>query len=252
MGGDVGNDGINADVAACSIGYGPFSATVKTRRAREKAHKDVETPETAAAGASATVMNNVGLATNLHLRLSLAGLPHPSQLDDWPYASPEWRLAFVRLYRTILRLHNKVVAVSLCTTRGQGPEAALSAATGVQATSQTTAASAAATATESGHNLAEDKDDHLLRYLLTSDQREFGNRFVQGEFTRHMDADAVTATIFYASWYDYVLQLASGVTAREMTEKEKRLLSDEQKETLNSLRGAFFDLRTSREPKYMP
>ncbi|TPP45167.1 Complex1_LYR-like family protein [Leishmania donovani] len=252
MGIDAGESAIGVDAVARPIGYGPFSAAAKTRLACEKAHKAVETCDSAAAAASATVMNNVTLDTNLYLRLSLAGLPHPSQLQEWAYMSPEWRLAFVRLYRTILRLHNKAVAVSLRTARRQGSEAALSAATGVHATSQISVAGAAVAATEVDNSLAEDKDDYFLRYLLTPDQQEFGNRFVQGEFARHMDADAVAAAIFYASWYEYVLQLASGVTAREMTEKEKRLLTDEQKETLNSLRGAFFGLRASQQPKYMP
>ncbi|KAG5505277.1 hypothetical protein JIQ42_07484 [Leishmania sp. Namibia] len=242
---DACANGIDVDAVARPMGYGPFSATAKARLAREKAQKAARTSDTAVPAASATVMNNVGLDTNLCLRLSLAGLLHPSQLQKQSYRSPEWRLAFVRLYRTILRLHNKQVAVSLRMSREQGPEAALSAVTGVHAASQ-------ATATKAGHSLAEDKEDYLLRYLLTPEQQEFGNRFVQGEFTRHIDADAVAAAIFYTSWYEYVLQLASGVTAREMTEKEKRLLSDEQKEALNSLRGAFFDLRASRQPKYMP
>ncbi|GET86932.1 hypothetical protein, conserved [Leishmania tarentolae] len=242
----------SVDAVARPMGYGPFSAAAKARLARERAHKAVETSDRASVAASATVMSNVSLSTNLHLRLSLAGLPHPSQLQDWAYMSPEWRLAFVRLYRTILRLHNKAVAVSLRTSRGQGSEAAVSAATGVQATSPTSAAGAVVASTEPHHNVAEDPDDYFFRYLLTPDQQEFGNRFVQGEFARHMDADAVAATVFYGSWYEYVLQLASGVTAREMTEKEKRLLSDEQKATLNSLHSAFVNLRVSQQPQYMP
>ncbi|KAG5484042.1 hypothetical protein LSCM1_05896 [Leishmania martiniquensis] len=245
----AGAKNIDVDAVVRPMGYGPFSVTAKARLAREKTQKATATSDSAAPAASATVMSSVGLGTNLSLRLSLAGLTHPSQLQKQPYKSPEWRLSFVRLYRTILRLHNKEVAVSLRTSREQGPEAALSAVTGVCATSQVTATNVAVGATEADHSLAEDEGDYLLRYLLTPEQQEFGNRFVQGEFTRHTDADAVAATIFYTSWYEYVLQLASGVTAREMTQKEKRLLTDEQKETLNSLRGA---LRASRQPQYMP
>lgn len=265
--------GLDVDAVARPMGYGPFSATAKARVLREKAEAHASNnsgADTATeAGHPSTVMHNVTLHTNLSLRLSLAGLPHPSQLQEWAYTSPEWRLAFVRLYRTILRLHNKTVAVSLRTSRGAGPAAAVSAVTGVQTTDggeegadgAATAAAAAPRPTRAGKDdvshspatttPAED-DDYLLRYLLTPEQQEFGNRFVQGEFHRHMDADAVSAAIFYASWYDYVLQLASGVTSRPMTEKEKRLLSEEQKEKLNALRGAFVDLRMSKEPQYMP
>ncbi|KPA76474.1 putative mitochondrial hypothetical protein [Leptomonas pyrrhocoris] len=253
------------DAVARPMGYGPFSATAKTRVLREKAaadHRrqtgDSSATATAAARTASTptglhtsVMHNVTLQTNLSLRLSLAGLPHPSQLRDWAYMSAEWRLAFIRLYRAILRLHNKTVAVSLHTARGEGPEAAVMAVTGVQKTQDGSAV--AADVKEHDVNVAaKTADDYLLRYLLTPEQQEFGNRFVQGEFQRHMDADAVSAAIFYSSWYDYVLQLASGVTSREMTEKEKRLLSDEQKEKLNALRGAFVDLRVSKAPHYVP
>ncbi|KAG5509566.1 hypothetical protein JKF63_06271 [Porcisia hertigi] len=244
-----GGRGDDVETVTRSIGYGPFSATAKARLRRESVNRAAGTSNSATTAASATIMNNVDLSTNLYLRLSLAGLPHPTQMQDWLYASPEWRLAFVRLYRTIIRLHNKTVAVSLRMARGQGPEAALSAVTGVHASSKSTAASPNAAADS---DLVEDMDDYLLRYLLTPEQQEFGNRFVQSEFARHMDADAVAATTFYASWYEYVLQLASGVTAREMTEKEKRLLSDEQKESLNALRDAFINHRTSKQPTYVP
>lgn len=253
---------VDVDAVARPMGYGPFSTTAKARVLREKTEAQNASsssslsPSASAHAAASTVMQNVTLQTNLSLRLSLAGLPHPSQLETWAYASPKWRLAFVRLYRTILRLHNKTVAVSLRTARGAGPEAAVSAVTGVH-----NAASSLSDGQEEkcvvgegvgGRSAEADEDDYLLRYLLTPEQQEFGNRFVQGEFQRHMDADAVSASIFYASWYDYVLQLASGVTSREMTEKEKRLLSDEQKEKLNTLRGAFVDLRVAKEPQYMP
>lgn len=261
-GGDEnGGAGIDVEAIGRPMGYGPFSATAKARLARERASaaaaaaagfsSDGADAAGAAADGAATVMQNVGLDTNLFLRLSLAGLPHPSQLQDSAFMSPAWRLAFVRLYRTILRLHNKTVAVSLRTARGEGAEAAVSAVTGVQAAASTSEPGDTISRSSSSSNAA-DVDDVLLRYLLTPEQQAFGNSFVQGEFTRHMDADAVSAAIFYQSWYEYVLQLASGVTAREMTEQEKRLLSDEQKEKLNSLRGAFLDLRTAQQPTYMP
>jgi hypothetical protein len=264
---NVGRREVDVDAVARPMGYGPFSATAKARVLREKA--DATNSTSTADAQPSTVMHNVMLQTNLSLRLSLAGLTHPSQLRDSPYQSPEWRLAFVRLYRTILRLHNKTVAVSLRTARGQGPEAAVSAVTGVHhAEEQEGRGGAGATTTSPTTDVdregsvapsptaaaaaEEEEEEYLLRYLLTPEQQEFGNRFVQGEFQRHMDADAVSAAIFYASWYDYVLQLASGVTSREMTETEKRLLSDEHKEKLNALRGAFVELRRSSEPQYMP
>ncbi|KPI88657.1 hypothetical protein ABL78_2261 [Leptomonas seymouri] len=265
-GSDGRHNDIDVDAVTRPMGYGPFSATAKARVLREKAEAENTNRNPAAPALTshtASVMRSVTLQTNLPLRLSLAGLPHPSQLQDWAYKSSEWRLAFIRLYRAILRLHNKAVAVSLHTARGEGPEAAVSAVTGVHKAGDGTvwkadvveggdAAAAAAATCSPARTEVEEAEDYLLRYLLTPEQQEFGNRFVFGEFQRHMDADAVSATIFYASWYDYVLQLASGVTSREMTEKEKRLLSDEQKEKLNALHGAFLDLRASMEPQYMP
>lgn len=57
----------------------------------------------------------------------------------------------------------------------------------------------------------------MLRYLLNDEQRAFGNFFVHSEFTNHIDADALAASAFYSSWYDYVCSLASGITSRDLT-----------------------------------
>nr|CCC95005.1 conserved hypothetical protein [Trypanosoma congolense IL3000] len=68
-------------------------------------------------------------------------------------------------------------------------------------------------------------------------QREFGNRFIQAEFQRHIDAPEKHARIFYESWYSYAMQLSAGQTSRDMTAEEQRLLTEEQKETLRKLRS---------------
>ncbi|CCW66809.1 unnamed protein product [Phytomonas sp. Hart1] len=91
----------------------------------------------------------------------------------------------------------------------------------------------------------------MLKYLLNDAQREFGNRFVYDEFHRHTDADHVAASIFYRSWYDYVLQLFSGVTTREMSEDEKRWLTEEQREKLEQLKMAFRHFLTSQDRGHM-
>ncbi|CCW66808.1 unnamed protein product [Phytomonas sp. Hart1] len=98
------------------VGYGPFSKTVKASSELAKgARREGEDPagRESRTGDDASVMRNIQLRTNLHLRLSLASLVHPTQLETTPYQSPEWRMAIVRMYRVILRLHNKTVAVSL-------------------------------------------------------------------------------------------------------------------------------------------
>ncbi|RNF13317.1 uncharacterized protein Tco025E_06347 [Trypanosoma conorhini] len=74
-------------------------------------------------------------------------------------------------------------------------------------------------------------------------QREFGDRFVQVEFQRHMDASEKHARIFYQSWYGYVAQLEAGQTSRELTEEELRQLTPEQKEKLRELRGHVMQVR---------
>ncbi|ESL10332.1 hypothetical protein TRSC58_01938 [Trypanosoma rangeli SC58] len=83
----------------------------------------------------------------------------------------------------------------------------------------------------------------LHRLRLHPMQREFGDRFVQVEFQRHMDAAEKHARIFYQSWYGYVAQLETGQTSRELTEEERRQLTPEQKEKLRELRGQVMQVR---------
>ncbi|EAN92167.1 hypothetical protein C3747_48g149 [Trypanosoma cruzi] len=83
----------------------------------------------------------------------------------------------------------------------------------------------------------------LHRSRLLPVQREFGDRFVQVEFQRHMDATEKHARIFYQSWYGYVAQLEAGETSREFTEEERSQLTPEQKETLRELRGHVMRVR---------
>lgn len=237
----------NETASSATVGYGPFSTSAKARVAKEK--RRAQGNDNSPAEPS-TVMHNVQLNSNLLLRLSLAGITHPSQLGALPYRSEEWRQAFIRLYRAILRLHNKTVAVSLETSRGRGPEAAIAEVTSIHGKTAVVSHDKAAPPQKELDSAG--SDEVYLRYLLTPEQREFGNQFVNGEFQRHIDADAYSATQFYRSWYDYVLQLASGVTNRELTETEKRLLSDEQMEYLRNLHSAFVNLRTTTEtPNHM-
>ncbi|EPY40749.1 hypothetical protein AGDE_03178 [Angomonas deanei] len=165
--------------------------------------------------------------------MSLAALHPPSEVGKLQYKSPEWRLAMVRLYRVILRLHNKTVAVSLETSREAqgGPQAAVSEV--VQGR-------------DPSH-----KDDYIVKYLLTPEQQEFGNKFVMDAFRHHMDADRKSSEQFYEGWYQYVAQIASGVTARDLTQEETMYLSDEQKEQLNQIRDTFLKAREGQEPNYM-
>lgn len=80
-------------------------------------------------------------------------------------------------------------------------------------------------------------------FLENETQREFGDRFVKSEFRRHRVANEKYAMIFYKGWVDYGVQLERGVTSREMTETEKHLLSDEQKEKLRQLRQHALEMR---------
>ncbi|EPY33020.1 hypothetical protein AGDE_08392 [Angomonas deanei] len=95
------------------------------------------------------------------------------------------------------------------------------------------------------------KDDYIVKYLLTPEQQEFGNKFVMDAFRHHMDADRKSSEQFYEGWYQYVAQIASGVTARDLTQEETMYLSDEQKEQLNQIRDAFLKAREGQEPNYM-
>lgn len=224
-------------------GYGPFSTAAKARKMREQ--RDVQRVP--------NVMNHMQLANNINLRLSLSALTHPTQLSDSvSYKSPQWSLTMVRLYRAILRLHNKTVAVP------RPAAAATAVRKGVledEAAAVTNAAGSPACDTMSPDlgrldaddkvQLCQDTSSYYLRYLLTEEQRTFGTHFVRREFANHVDADAFTAGNFYAGWYSYVLQLASGVTARELTEDEKRLLAEDQQERLHHLHSACISLAKS-------
>ncbi|CCW61866.1 unnamed protein product [Phytomonas sp. EM1] len=264
-----------------TVGYGPFSKTVKGHSALEKHRREVKP---SGGGEShgddaASVMNNIQLSTNLYLRLSLASLLHPTQLEKIPYQSPEWRLAMVSLYRAILRLHNKTVAVSLEKSKPCGLAKAVGANPGADSTTtarekvalkemdeKNTKGPESSSMSKSSEDATGDlkfpesnlppkvtlMDRFVLKYLLNDAQREFGNRFVHDEFHRHTDADHVAASIFYRSWYEYVLQLSSGVTTREMTEDEKRWLTDEQRVRLEQLKTAFRQVVTPQEVQYMP
>ncbi|EPY28408.1 hypothetical protein STCU_05146 [Strigomonas culicis] len=160
----------------------------------------------------------------------------------------------VRLYRTILRLHNKEVAVSLQQARAQQQQQqqqrAVDAKEAAFLQQQQQQQQGGCPATSSLQDPT-DMDDILLTYLLTAEQREFGNRFVKEGFIYHLEADRQTALTFYEGWYGYVLQIASGVTARDMTEAEEQHLSDEQREKMKELRGAFYAMRAQNDPGFM-
>ncbi|EAN79369.1 hypothetical protein, conserved [Trypanosoma brucei brucei TREU927] len=80
-------------------------------------------------------------------------------------------------------------------------------------------------------------------------QREFGDRFVQTEFQRHIDASEKHARIFYQSWYSYAVQLLVGQTSRDMTAEEQQQLTPEQKETMRRLRSHVLQAKQS-EPGF--
>jgi hypothetical protein len=92
---------------------------------------------------------------------------------------------------------------------------------------------------------------HLYRVVLKSHeiyleheaQREFGDKFVKAEFRRHAMANAKYAAIFYKGWFEYVVQLELGQTSRALTAEETALLSEEQKERLQALRGHVLERR---------
>lgn len=219
------------------VGYGPFSSTVKAPAARREGecsrHKEVEKRY---------------LDLNRRLRDSLARVQDPSSLSSIPFRSAEWKAAVVQLYRTILRLHNKPLAFSLSTSLKEGPEKAMQEVSGLSKVGNHEAASSLL---DEGTGLRGPSEfpssDVMFRYVLTDDQRIFGNSFLKMQFEAHMDADSVTATNFYASWYDYIIQLASGITAKEMNDAEKKLLTDNQKSKLEDLKIGLISLRENRE-----
>eukprot|EP00796_Vickermania_ingenoplastis_P004286 gene4286-3102_t len=208
-----------------AAGYGPFSSTVRNRVVPSEHEKG-------------TIEKNVHLESNKNLRASLASLPHPRSLESTPYRSELWQRAMVRLYRTILRLHNKPIAVSLSESLSRGPSHAVSAVMHRQPSSVEREGGASSPAEPV-------LEDCLLRFLLSDEQRAFGNHFVQSQFAAHMDVDSLTAMSFYESWYQYILQLASGDTHRDLTPHEKRMLSEEQKGKLEDLHRGVMELRST-------
>lgn len=232
--------------AAEGIGYGPFSATVK--------------PGPVHTTANGTLEENVHLEANRQLRSALANLAHPSTLETIPFQSKEWRHCMLHLYRTLFRLHNKPIAVSLSTSLEKGPAEAIADVTGLDAAAALRQASPSAKAsspefTESKSSSSSPAEptmrDCLLRFLLSDEQRALGNHFVITQFAAHMEVDSVTAINFYASWYQYVLQLASGVTQRELTDAERRLLTDEQKGRLEDFKEGVAAMRAASKENTM-
>jgi hypothetical protein len=95
---------------------------------------------------------------------------------------------------------------------------------------------------------------HLYRQVLKSHQiflendmqRDLGDRFVKAEFRRHKGTNVKYACIFYKGWADYVAQLEGGKIGRDLTDKEQKLLNDEQRNRLGDLRKHVVDLKTSQ------
>lgn len=170
------------------------------------------------------------VASNKNLRSSLSMLEHPSSLSEVSFRSEEWKRCMVRLYRTVLRLHNKPIAVSMFDSMANGPAHAVAAVTQPAPSSPSSAEVSS--------------DDLLLRYILSDQQRAFGNYFVKDQFMSHMQVDSVTALNFYASWYDYVGQLTSGITERDLTDGELCLLTEQEKSKLDALRAGMVAMRS--------
>lgn len=219
------------------VGYGPFSSTVKSSTSSENQKHLVPDDE-----------RKGYMEFNRQLRGSLARVRDPSSLSAIPFRSEEWKSTMVQLYRTVLRLHNKPLAVSLSTSLKDGPQKAMEEVFGRSSRECSYSAELSERETRVFPSLSGvPASDIIFRYLLTDDQRMFGNSFLKMQFEAHMDADSVTATNFYASWYDYIIQLASGITQKEMTDAEKKLLSDDQKGKLDDLKSGIISLRESKK-----
>lgn len=203
-----------------STSYGPFSSTV--RKTVGESNGEVDSSKE----------SDAHLLSNHLLRSALAQLVHPSQLEGIPYQSPEWKNCMIRLYRTLSRLHNRPVIVSRQISFDHGPAVAVQ-----QALSPS----------PSHEHQQLTKEDCLVRFLLSPEQRILGNQFAHSQFISHMNVDSVTALNFYASWYEYVVQLVSGVTQRNLTDAEKRLLSDDQKGKLEDLEQQLKSVRDQGE-----
>lgn len=73
-------------------------------------------------------------------------------------------------------------------------------------------------------------------FLPHDAQRRFGDQFVRSEFRSHRTANEHRCVLFYQSWADYCVQLAAGVTQRDLSPSEWEMLSPEQKEKLLEVR----------------
>lgn len=220
-----------------TVGYGPFSSTVKSSPSSED-HGKVGGKE-----------GKRYLELNRQLRESLSRLKDPSSLSSIPFRSSEWITTMIQLYRTILRLHNKPIALSLSTSLKGDPQKAVKEVSGFSLKDNDVGGTPFLSSENRSFSSSSDlsSSDVLIRYLLTDEQRLFGNSFLKMQFEAHMDADSVTATNFYASWYEYVLQLASGVTEKEMTDAEKKLFTDDQKDKLKVLKSGFISFRSNNQ-----
>lgn len=218
-----------------TVGYGPFSSTVKP------------SPTSEEQGKVGTKEGKRYLELNRQLRQSLARVKDPSSLSSIPFRSFEWSTTMIQLYRTIMRLHNKPIALSLSTSLKGNRQKAIKDVSGFVSKDNGVGGASFLSSENRFSSSSSDlpSSDVFIRYLLTDDQRLFGNSFLKMQFEAHMDADLVTATNFYASWYDYILHLASGITEKEMTDAEKKLFTDDQMSKLEVLKSGFISFRSS-------
>ena len=85
---------------------------------------------------------------------------------------------------------------------------------------------------------------HAIKLLPA--QKELGDRFVRAEFQRHKMANEKFSKLFYEGWLGYVLQLERGITSKEMSPEETKLLNDEQKQRLVDLRRHVIQMKKDR------
>lgn len=85
---------------------------------------------------------------------------------------------------------------------------------------------------------------HAIKLLPA--QKELGDRFVRAEFQRHKMANEKFSKLFYQGWLEYVVQLERGITSKEMSASETKLLNDEQKQRLVDLRRHVIQMKKDR------
>ena len=85
---------------------------------------------------------------------------------------------------------------------------------------------------------------HAIKLLPA--QKELGDRFVRTEFQRHKMANEKFSKLFYQGWLEYVVQLERGITSKEMSADETKLLNDEQKQRLVDLRRHVIQMKKDR------